>query len=95
LGKRPDLEYEILLDQLEELANRLGITVRQEPVSLEGSSASGGLCRIWGEYVLIIHSQAPVPEKIRLFVEALKQFSLDGIYIKPALRALLEGSEEV
>ena len=95
MGQSPAIEYEILLDQLEELANRLGITVRQETVSQEESSASGGLCRIRGKYVLILHSHAPAPEKIRLFVDALSQFPLDGIYIKPALRALLEGSGEV
>jgi hypothetical protein len=94
VGNRPSLEDEILLHQLEELANRLGIAVRHEPVSVEESSGAGGLCRLKGKYVLIIHSQASVQEKVRLFIDALKQFPLSGIYIKPALRELLEGPEE-
>lgn len=87
------MKEEIILQQLEDLANKLGITVRHETVSVEESSGAGGLCRLKGEYVLILYSQASGQEKIRIVVEALKQFPLNDIYIKPALRELLEGPE--
>ena len=93
MGKRL-LEDEIILHQLEELAGRLGITVRYESGSSEEYFGSGGLCRLKGNYVLIIHTQAPGQEKIRLFLETLKRFPLDHVYIKPALRKLLENSED-
>ena len=41
---------EFLLDQLEELAKKLGIKVRYENFTLEESSGAGGLCRWKGEY---------------------------------------------
>ena len=83
-----------LLNQLEELAGRLEIAIRYEPVNAEETSISGGLCRLKGKYVLIIHSQSTVKEKIRILVEALRQFPLNDIYVKPVIRELLEGSKE-
>jgi hypothetical protein len=80
---------EFLLDQLEDLANRLEIKVRYENVNLEESSSVGGLCRLKGEYVLIIHAQAPVKEKIEVLTEVLKRFPLGDIYIRPVIRELL------
>jgi hypothetical protein len=88
------LNDDVLLNQLEELAERLGITVRYENMNVEDSPGSGGLCRLKGEYVLIVHSRATLREKIRVATRALRQFDLSGIYLKPVLRELLEESEE-
>jgi hypothetical protein len=85
---------EVLLDQLEELANRLGINVRYEKVILEESSSAGGLCRWKGEYVLIIHAQAPLKEKIQVLTEVLKRFPLGDIYIRPVIREMLGESKD-
>jgi hypothetical protein len=79
-----------LLDQLEELAERIGITVRYENVTIEGLPGRGGLCRISGKYVLIVYSRATVGEKIRAVIRAVKHFDLSGIYLLPALREVLE-----
>jgi hypothetical protein len=88
------LNDDVLLNQLEELAERLGITVRYENMNVEDSPGSGGLCRLKGEYVLIVHSRATLREKIRIVTRALRQFDFSGIYLKPVLRELLEESEE-
>ena len=50
----------------------------------------GGLCKLRGEKLLIIDSKAPVRDKIRTLAEAVMHFDLDEIYIKPALRELLD-----
>jgi hypothetical protein len=83
------LNDEALLNQLEELAERMAIAVRYE-----NSPGSGGLCRLQGEYVLIVHSRATVREKIRIVTKALRQFDFSEIYVIPALRELLERSGE-
>jgi hypothetical protein len=85
---------EFLLDQLEDLANKLGIKVRYESVTLEESSSAGGLCRLRGEYVLIIHARAPVKEKIQVLTEVLKRFPLGDTYIRPVIRELLGESKD-
>jgi hypothetical protein len=89
-----DLQDEYLLDQLEALARRLDVVVRYERLSGEETSGAGGLCRLKGRPVVIIHAQAATPVKIRILAESLKQFPLNGLYLKPALRKLLEGPEE-
>jgi hypothetical protein len=84
---------EFLLDQLEALANKLGIKVRYENVNLDESSSAGGLCRLKGEYVLIINALAPVKEKIEVMAEVLTRFPLGDIYIRPVIRRLLDGTK--
>lgn len=92
-GKSPGMEAYRIIESLEELAEKFGIKVRYELISPDEElpKAVGGLCRFKGEYILIINSKAPASEQIRTFVEALKSFELDQIYIKPALRELLDG----
>ena len=81
-----------LLEQLEELADRIQVAVRYENITGEDSPASGGLCRIQGRYVVIVHSRATLAEKIRVVAKALRQFDFSEIYVRPALRELLERS---
>jgi hypothetical protein len=88
------MDEEILLRQLEELAEKLGVTVRRENISMEETTSSGGLCRLNGEYVIIVHSRVTVKENMRIMIEALRHFDLENIYIKPAIRQLLEGNGE-
>ena len=72
---------EVLLNQLEELVEKLEILVRDENINIEESSSTGGICRIEGKYVLILHSKATVKEKIQVMIKALHQFDLSDIYI--------------
>ena len=88
------MNEEVLLYQLEELAEKLEILVRDENINVEESSSTGGLCRVEGEYVLLLNSKATVKEKIQVIVKALRQFDLSDIYVKPAIRELLEVFEE-
>ena len=92
--KVPPLKEAFILSQLEDLAEKLGIAVRYENVIVEESSGTGGLCRIKGKYVLIVHSHATSKEKIQVMTAALKVFDLGDIYVKPVIRELLEGSVE-
>ena len=91
---RTHAQDESILNQIEELAEKLGITVRRENLDAEGSSSSGGLCRTKDKYILIIDSRASLQEKIRVITEALKRFDLGDVYVRPGLRELLEGSED-
>lgn len=88
------MNEEVLLHQLEELAGKLEILVRDENINVEESSSTGGLCRVEGKYLLLLNSKATVNEKILLMVKALQQFDLSDIYVKPVIRELLEGYEE-
>jgi predicted transcriptional regulator len=84
---------EVLLNQLEELAEKLEILVRDENINSEESSSAGGLCRVEGKYILILNSKNTVKEKNQVMIKALKQFDLSNMYIKPFIRELLEGDK--
>jgi hypothetical protein len=77
------------LSQLEALADKLGIPIRYDIVK-DDLTGLGGLCRLEGEYVLIIHSKATVKEKVQILLEAIRRFDLHDINLRPALRELLE-----
>ena len=87
------MDDHIALSLLEELADKLGIPIRYETIKDE-LTGLGGLCRVDGEFILIIDSTAAVEEKIRIMTEALRRFDLGDIYVRPALRELLEEYEK-
>jgi len=86
------MDQNVIIDELEELAEKFGIKIRYEPIKQDEDliRVVGGLCLLRGEYVLIIDSKAAMADKIRTFVEALRHFDLDHVYIKPVVRELLD-----
>jgi len=85
------LDETSVLDHLEALAYSLEIQVRYERLDSETAFPTGGLCRIKGKRYIIVNSGATTAEKVRTLTRALRRFDLSGIYLKPALRDLLEG----
>jgi hypothetical protein len=88
------LDDGILLNQLEELAGKLGIEIRYGNIPGEDSHRTGGLCRVKGQYVLIIHSRLTVKEKIGVIIKTLKGFEMGDVYVMPVIRELLDKSKE-
>jgi hypothetical protein len=80
------MTQEELLTQLEELAARLDIQIRQESVKSEDPATFGGYCRIGQRHVIIVHSRASTRRKIDILSESLKRFSVDELFLLPALR---------
>ena len=70
---------EIILIQLEELADRLGIVVRDENINIDDVSSSGGLCLVEGKYILILNSKTSVQEKLG-YASTTATFSGDAWY---------------
>ena len=84
------MDDHIALDQLEALAYNLGIEVRYEKIPQDDVTISGGLYRLRGKNVIVIDARATAKERIRTLVQALKPFDLSDVYIRPALREILE-----
>jgi hypothetical protein len=76
---------------LEELAEGFGIQIRYEAINLdeESTHVTGGLCQLRGRHLIIINSRSTMRERIQTLAEALNHFDLERVYIKPALRELL------
>jgi len=85
---------EFILLQLEELAERLGILVRDENINIDDVSSTGGLCIVEGQHILILNSKTTLQEKIQVAIKALRQFDISEIYVKPGIRELLEEHKE-
>jgi hypothetical protein len=81
-----------LLNQIEELAGRLGIEIRYGHIPGDDSHRTGGLCRVKGKYMLIIHSRLTQKEKIGVIIKALKGFEMGDVYVIPIIRELLDKS---
>ena len=88
------MDENTLLGQLEELAQSLGIEIRYEVLKREGSFFPGGLCRLKGEYVLILNSAATLGDKIQTLAKSVNRFDLSKVYLRPGLREFLEGFSE-
>ncbi len=84
------MDDHIALDQLEALAYGLGVEVRYEKIPQDDVTISGGLYRLKGQNVVVIDARTTTKDRIRILVQALKAFDLTDVYIRPALRELLE-----
>ncbi len=84
------MDESAVLTELEELARNLDIEVRYENLKKEGGFTPGGLCRLKGQYLLIIHSKAANRDKIDALAAALTRFDLSHLYLKPGLRDFLD-----
>jgi len=78
-----------IIEQLEDLARRLGVKVRYEELKKEGTFSPGGLCRVKGEDILIVNSKVGAEEKMLVLAKALASFDLGRVYMRPALREFL------
>ena len=76
--KASDYHEKAILEQLEDLADKLSIEVRYERFTGEGSLSTGGLCRVKDRHFFIINS------KVFSFFECfiLFQFCIDIQHIK-------------
>ena len=84
------MDNRTILGLLEELALRLDVEVRYESLETDTGFSPGGLCRLRGKQVIIVNRDAAPEVKVRTLAGALGRFDLAGIYVRPALRDLLE-----
>ncbi|HMK35483.1 MAG TPA: hypothetical protein VK463_10475 [Desulfomonilaceae bacterium] len=79
-----------LLDHLEQVANRLGIELRYENLGFAGMKSEGGFCRVAGKPMILINRQDSRRRKILILARSLNRLNLDGIFIPPAVRKVIE-----
>lgn len=72
---------------LEDLASRIGITIRYEKMG----TISGGLCRIHDGEVILINKHLSTASKIELLAKELRLESerLEAVFVLPELRELI------
>lgn len=77
------------LEELERVAEQLHVKVCYEPMAglVQGT---GGLCKVKGEYRIIVDKRLRPSERVSILIDALRRFDLAGITVDDAVRRLLE-----
>ncbi len=76
-----------ILRELEDVARQLGVEVRTERGRFRG-----GLCWIDDEQVIVLNKRQPLESRLAILAESLKALPVDRVYIRPAVREILESS---
>ncbi len=79
-----------VLQHLEDLTHRLGIELRYENLATTGIKCEGGYCVVAGKPIILINRKDSKRRKILLLTKALKKTNLEGLFIPPAIRKLIE-----
>ena len=74
-----------ILAELHELANFIGYNIRYEKGDFEG-----GNCLLKDQKLILINKKLDPKKKINLLSKNIKEIGIDDIYIKPALREIIE-----
>jgi tRNA(Ser,Leu) C12 N-acetylase TAN1 len=74
-----------IIEELEDVASRLGVEVRSEPGNFHG-----GRCVVEGEEIIMLNENDLPETQLVVLAEALREAPLDTIYLKPTVRRALE-----
>jgi len=85
---------EALLEELRQVATKLGLEVREEKLLREvGYSVRSGRCRVREQNLVLLDKDLPAPTRLELLLEVVAELDLGDIYLSPELRRML-GREE-
>jgi len=87
------MKPEQITEALEQAATQLGVKVRYETMTGETIGA-GGLCKIRGEWMVIMDRRATASDRAAMLVEALTGFDTDGVFLPPQIRDALNQRRE-
>ncbi|MBI5181726.1 MAG: hypothetical protein HZA06_02310 [Nitrospirae bacterium] len=83
------MNKENILQQLEELAERLCIKVTYDSLKEGSINTRGGLCRVSGSYRILVDKRLTVKEKIDVIAGSLSRFDISQFYIPPEIRDMI------
>lgn len=82
------MKPQAVLEELETAAETLSVKVTYD--SLSTSLGHGGLCRVKGQYRVIIEKRASVQERAATLAQALSQFDTSQLSLSPKVRQLID-----
>jgi hypothetical protein len=83
------MKPEQMTEALEQVATQVGVRVRYE--TMTGAAAgAGGLCKIKGQWTVIIDRRTPVADRAAMLIEALADFDTDALFLPPRVREALQ-----
>jgi hypothetical protein len=79
------MKPEQITETLEQAASQLGVVVRYDAMTGD-VSGGGGLCKLKGQWCVIIDRKLPAADRAAALVEALAEFDTDGVFLPPKIR---------
>jgi hypothetical protein len=85
------MKPEQIYQGLKDLADRLGIVVSEQKLSTESLKVKSGLCKIRGQFVMILDKQLSIHKKCSILATCLSDMPHDTIFVIPAVKDFLAG----
>lgn len=87
--KIKEKEFEDFIEELKELAQQLGATIR-----FEKGDFKGGYCLIKDKKVVVINKFNNNQKKATILATALKELGIEEIYLSPRVREIINSLTE-
>jgi hypothetical protein len=78
-----------LIEILETAATQLGVKVRYEVLAASGPTGGGGLCKLKGDWCVIIDKKTAPSERASILADALATMDTEAIDLPPKVREML------
>ena len=88
------MKPEQITETLEQAAAHLGIRVRYETMTGD-TAGGGGLCKVRGQWCVIVDRKTPPADRAALLIEALAGFDTDGVFLPPQLREAVAAKRSI
>ena len=83
-----------LIEILEGVAGKIGMVIRNETLAVGSPSGSGGVCKVRGEWWLLIDKKATPADRAAMLADALCAFDVSNIEMPKRVRDLIEKKRE-
>jgi hypothetical protein len=84
------MKPEQMTEALESAATELGVRVRYEALSAGGLAGGGGLCRVKGQWLVILDKKSSPAERAAMLADALANFDTDRVSLPPKAREAVD-----
>ena len=89
-ARRASYKIDAILEELKELASRLGLQVREERLLREvGYRVNSGICRVRDSHILFVDRDLPPASRLEVLLDELSRRDLRDVYVSPELRRIL------
>ena len=79
------MKHEMLIQELQDVATQLGVTIRYERGDFEG-----GYCILREQKILLVNRRLFPAKKASVIAMAMHEIGLEDMYLKPAVREYIE-----
>ena len=79
------MKPEQMTETLEQAAAQLGVQVRYDTMTGD-AAGGGGLCKVKGQWCVIMDRKTPPAERAAMLIDALAGFDTDAVFLPPQVR---------